>query len=379
MTYVSILLVCMALSYCYVMFRFWRGFETSIDDSNTTTEHSKPYPQVSVIVPFRNEAQNILPCLASILNIDYPNELLELILVNDGSTDHSVQIVKTVIEEQYEGDINIKLLHSIDAGKKSAIIAGIRDANHAIIVCTDADCVVPKSWIKSMTSCFTGQINMVTGPVLYNESDSLLKNFQALDLLGLVAVGAGSLRAGMASMCNGANLAYKKHVFERLGGFSGNDHLSSGDDLFLMHKFHEDNPNSIFYSSDKMSAVRTKAMPTLATFLLQRKRWASKARHYQDKKMKALSLLVFAVNLGILFLGISSIFLGANFLPFLFSLGIKAFADFLILRSATKQYDQSHLMRFFPISQVLHIPYVVWTALTSQFGTVIWKDRAVNS
>ncbi|MEM9997966.1 MAG: glycosyltransferase, partial [Bacteroidota bacterium] len=233
-------------------------------------------PFVSVIVPARDEADCIGSCIDGILANDYPADRFELIVVDDLSDDATPEIVLARIDEvkgvdalhevpvfagfeDEESDqaaapdsLRLRLLQMPEnlerkrAHKKRAIEKGIAHARGDVILTTDADCAVPPTWLRTMMQPF-GQVEtqadplsdaepgvaLVSGPVLYTVHRPALLQIQALEFLGLVAVGAGAIGAGRPTLCNGANVAYRRDVFDALGGFAGIDHLTSGDDELL--------------------------------------------------------------------------------------------------------------------------------------------------
>ena len=71
--------------------------------------------------------------------------------------------------------------------------------------------------------------------------------FQSLDFLSLQGITAASVFSRFHTMCNGANLAYEKKVFEEAGGFNGIDQVASGDDMLLMHKIYLLYPDKVMY------------------------------------------------------------------------------------------------------------------------------------
>ena len=110
-------------------------------------------PKVSVLIPSRDEERNIAPCLEAVLAQDYPKDLLEIIVINDRSTDATASIVRRY--QQTDSRI-----HLIEAGsnteglgpKKNALQSGIRASTGSIIITTDADCTPPEKWISTMVS-----------------------------------------------------------------------------------------------------------------------------------------------------------------------------------------------------------------------------------
>ena len=189
--------------------------------------------KISVIIPARNEEENIGKLLSSLEKQTYPKHLFEVIVVDDHSTDNTATVVNN-----YSFAKLIKLeFDNINSYKKKAIETGIAAASGELIVTTDADCIVQENWLKTIAA-FKEKTNAVfiAAPVVMECNSTLLQTFQALDFLVLQGITAASVQKRIHNMCNGANLAYEKKVFFEVNGFAGIDHIASGDDMLLMQK-----------------------------------------------------------------------------------------------------------------------------------------------
>ncbi|QEC72883.1 glycosyltransferase [Arachidicoccus ginsenosidivorans] len=220
----------------------------------------------SVIIPARNEQDNIGNCLLSILKGNYPNELYEIIVVDDFSEDNTLSVLQT-LQLQYPGQIKVIELATlmdkrpINSYKKKALELAIGQSSGDWIVTTDADCMAPVDWL----SCYdlyiaqTGK-RFVAAPVRFKDTGSFVSKFQCLDFLSLQGVTGAAVGGGVMSMCNGANLGYEKAFFYEVGGFSGIDKLASGDDMLLMAKMQARLPGSIGYLFAQEAIVITLPM-----------------------------------------------------------------------------------------------------------------------
>lgn len=248
----------------------------------------------SIIVPFRNEADNLISLLESFKNIQYPTEHFEIILVNDASADTSVQIVESFIVAH--PTIQIKLLHNdlkAISPKKEAIEIAIKTAKFEWIITTDADCIVPHLWLQSLNEFITSSnCDMVVAPVVFTTDHTFLQDFQQLDFLSLMGATQGGFGIGFPFLCNGANLCYSKAVFNEVGGFEGNTTIASGDDIFLMEKFLKRNPSSLKYLKSVDAIVQTQPQKTIKEFINQRIRWASKTTAYENNSGKLVGIIV---------------------------------------------------------------------------------------
>src|SRR4030066_484056 len=258
------------LHYLFFLQRIFRGLK----NITLPTSEKLPYEFVSVIIPFRNEEENILANLKSIESQSYPTEKYELIYADDSSEDNSLELLKNNIKKN-----NIRLLSvpkdfSKNAHKKRAIRYGIENAKGMIIVTTDADCIHDEEWLKSLVLSFDSVTGFVSGSVEFETDNGLFSEFQKLEFAGLVLCGAGLIGAGHPTICNAANIAYRKKVFDEVGGFKDQMNLSSGDDELLMQKVSKDSDFKVKFCFDKKSIVKTPANKTIRDFYQQRKRWA---------------------------------------------------------------------------------------------------------
>jgi cellulose synthase/poly-beta-1,6-N-acetylglucosamine synthase-like glycosyltransferase len=371
----------LSLFYIYIIWRYvfeWgkvKLFKIPVDYS--------PSVFVSVLIPARNEAENIGQCLDSILQQTYPSELFEVIVIDDHSEDETPQIVKNI------NDHRTKLLKLADftrlgkqlSFKKKAIEIGISNAKGQLIVTTDADCFAPKSWLKTIAAFYeTKQLKFIAAPVNFHQEKNLFERFQSLDFLGMMGVTGAGIRGKLMNMCNGANLAYEKKVFEEVDGFEGIDHLASGDDMLLMQKIAQQFPNKIGFLKNTDAVILTKAQPTLSSFMNQRIRWASKTSAYKEWKVTMILILVFlfCVNIVLSFFLIP--FFGFTMaLVFTFQLLIKIVMDYFFLNKMSNFFNQKDLMNSFLPAQFLHIVYIVSIGFLSVFvKKYYWKGRKTS-
>ena len=104
----------------------------------------------SIIIPAYNEANFIADCLDSILAVDYPREKIEIIVIDNGSTDRTRDIVKSC---------NVKLLRDDNLTVSGLRNLGVEHASGDILAFVDADCIVTVSWLK-FASVYCNQANV---------------------------------------------------------------------------------------------------------------------------------------------------------------------------------------------------------------------------
>ncbi len=337
--------------------------------------------RVTIIVPVRNEERNITNLLRDLRDQEYPHDKLEVIVVDDHSTDGTVQAVRNFRWENVRVlPLGTEVLSPLPgkANKKYGIEQAVHQASGELIITTDADCRMGGKWISTLVQYYVQHKPvMIAGLVNYFPDTSFLGKFQTLDFLSLVGIGAACIQNGFYNLCNGANLAYTKEAFLAVDGYRGVDHIPSGDDMMLMHKMARQYPGRIASLKNKHAIVYTHTEKDLATFWHQRVRWTSKSTHYEDKRITAILSFVYAYNALIL------IIMALGFaIPGLLKLSmwmflLKICVDTVFTYSVTRFFHRENLLWWFLPIQALHVIYIVLIAPAGVFGTYQWKGRTV--
>jgi cellulose synthase/poly-beta-1,6-N-acetylglucosamine synthase-like glycosyltransferase len=339
------------------------------------TPGHQPKTSISIIIPARNEEGDIGVLLQSLQGQDYPKKLFEIIVIDDNSTDATSELVKKFAD--------VKLIQlkedGINSYKKKAIETGIVAATGELIITTDADCIAGPKWLSTIAAFKEEKKSVfIAAPVVINCNSSIVQLFQAMDFMILQGITGASVHKNIHSMCNGANLAYERKIFYEVNGFSGVDHIASGDDMLLMHKIWKQYPDRVHYLKSKDAIVSTQPMKTWKAFFNQRIRWASKARNYDDKRIIAVLLLVYFFNLSFLALGIAGFFCYHYWL-YLTGLWIaKTLIEFPFFLSVSRFFNKQWAAKLFFFFQPLHILYTIISGLFGQFGKYEWKGRKVS-
>lgn len=362
--------------YCAHIGRFILGLFQLRDQDKTFDFESSIKLNISVLVVFRNESSKIRNLLNSLNALNYPQDKVEFIFVNDESDDNSYQIVQESISEFR---FKLKLFQS-QGGKKVGLKLAMEKAENEIIVCTDADCVVSTLWLHSMVKEFENpKIKMVLGPLTFRESGSILQKFFALEFISLIASTAGSTFFHQSIMANGGNLAYRKAVFNELKSNSNKLQISSGDDMFLLGEIKRVfGPSSIAFSYLVSSEVTTESPKSAIDFINQRVRWISKSKSYSDTDMLFSTLLIGLTN----FLLLVSTMIATIIQHFeyaLFFWGLKALMDFVLLASYTHDFKRKKLLWVYPILTILYPFYVCSIGFLGFFFKPKWKGRQLNT
>jgi len=365
-------IILLFIGYSFLIFYYWQAWRSIPEFSNGNRGAEL---RISVVIPARNEEENIGHLLKALEAQTYPRQLFEVIVVDDHSADRTAEIVKSFQ--------NACLISLTDEGKNSykklAVAKGIAAATGEWILCTDADCIPHAEWIETLVS-FRNKTNagFVVAPVVFNEDSRLVEKFQALDFMVLQGITGASVYKKVHAMCNGANLFYEKKLFHEVGGFSGIDHIASGDDMLLMYKIAGKYPESIHYLKSSKAIVSTRPMPGWRSFFNQRIRWASKARYYGDKKITAVLVLVYLFNLSfpaLLTAGCVSPFF---WYVFIFLWIGKTVVEWPFMLSLAKFFNKRQLLKLFFVFQPMHIFYTIVSGFLGQFGQYEWKGRRVK-
>lgn len=366
--------------YC-ILILFYRSSWNEIPEDIVSGSHNTFSTFITVIVPARNEEMNIKACIDSILSQEYSANLYEIIVVDDHSTDNTAKIISTYPPNRVRlinlaNELNNIKLNSY---KKKSIEIAISKASGTLIVTTDADCIVQPKWLQCIAASYEkSHPYFIAAPVAFYEENSVLKIFQSLDFLTMQGITGAAVFKKFQCMCNGANLAYEKKVFNEVGGFKGIDNIASGDDMLLMYKIFSSYPEKVLFLKNKNAIVKTKAADTISSFINQRIRWAGKAGKFKDKKITLVLILVYLFNASLFFMTMYSI-LYPFFLVYCLSFWIiKTFIELIFITSVATFFDKKKLLWWFAPLQPLHVFYILISGWLGVFGSYTWKDRKVK-
>lgn len=373
----------LGFSYLYIIANYLKNWHNLkfVPDRNSLEN----IPFISVVVAARDEEKNISHCIKSLLIQDYPVDKYEIIIVDDFSSDKTAELIKI-----FESSVtNLKYLFSsaneqghIISYKREAIQTGISASKGEYILLTDADCTVPTSWITTYSEQFMKEDCVFIGGsvIISDENQNILTSFQGLDMIGMMVITGAGYQSGNQLLANGANMGFSKQVFKELGGYTQFPQKASGDDMFLLHHFHQHYPKSIRFLKTLSAVVVTQPEHSIKSLLGQRIRWASKNNAYKEMNINFSLSVLFIVSLTIVILGILSVLQASIFFPMFFVLYIfKIFSDYLLQREAIRFFNKRKLEKYFFISQNIHTLYIAWVGIiASLFPVYRWKGRKVR-
>jgi len=368
------LTIIISLTYFLLIFFFILGFhrikEFKSEESNLTSSFS-------IVIPFRNEAENLPNLLKSISQINYPKNKFEIILVNDDSDDNSIEIIEKF--KIQNSKLNISIINNqkrSKSPKKDAINIAIKNSKFNWILTTDADCILSVNWLIVLNGFIHSQDpKMIVMPVSYEIDGDLLDGFQILELLSLQGATMGGFGIGHPILCNGANLCYKKNCFLELEGFSGNDNIASGDDIFMLEKMVRKYPTKVSYLKSKEVIVKTKTEKQFSDMVNQRIRWAKKTTSYKNIFGKLVGFSVFLMNFWVLVLLLLTIFNVIEWPVLAIIFIIKFFVDLSLLVPVAIFFKQQKILRNYLFSSFLYPFYNTFIGVLSLNRTYEWKGR----
>ena len=342
----------------------------------------KPTTRTTIIIPARNEENNIIRLLSDISKQTVPATLFEVLVVDDNSTDQTAALVEKFIRDQKTTHIKLLIQSGSDLHspfKKKAIERAISESTGDLIITTDADCRVGNRWLETILSFYEeNRPAMMVGPVCFHNEKSWFEKMQTPEFLSLIAITAGAIQINKPIMCNGANLAYEREAFNKAGGY-GADRFSSGDDVFLMLRMRKIlGGKSIRFIKNYNALVFTEAKKNLLDFYHQRTRWASKNKGY-DFNILFVSASVYMVNLVLL----AGFITGLFYTPLLYSMIwitlIKALIDLPVTMGIITFVKRKWVLLYALPLIILYPFYIVITGAMGIAGSYQWKDRKVKN
>ncbi len=339
-----------------------------------------PLPTVTVVVAARDEETRIGRLLDSLEAQDYPKDKFDVIVVDDRSRDNTSALVK-----ERHGSVRYTVLRIRDgetpqgrSPKKYALGRGVEQATGEIIVTTDADCWMGPSWLRALVSPFTDpEVAGATGVSRFVRPKGAPKpwwsDYESLEHLSYSVGAAGTIGMGHVTNAHGSNLAARRSVYERIGGYTSTANVTSGDDVFLLQDV-EANGGKVVFCDRQEGYVYSQPVDTLQEWVNQRARWSSKGGYYPP-------------FLRVLVVGMAGTLLTANLSILLALLGrvpmavpvfinfIKIFTETVVVQRGAQRFGETLPVHKFIITQLIHPPAIVYAALRGQFFSFTWKGQ----
>ncbi|GBU21343.1 glycosyl transferase [Fibrobacteres bacterium R8-0-B4] len=354
----------------------------------------------SIIAAARNEAKNLPACLDSLLSQNIPADRYEVIIADDRSTDATAQILRDAAAKH--PNLHVVTITKTPYGispKKHAVTTAIAASKNKIVVFTDADCVVPPTWLSCIDRYFAEEsgADLAQGITTYSYTPGMNRLFwglQSVDFLSHGIIAAAAIAADLPINSNANNMAFRREAFERVGGYGGNENVVPGDDDQLLQRvweygkrkykyFNTDNindnnninTNNIVFMTDQGGAVETAPTPTLSMLFEQRRRWGAVTVHYKTRQIALLSA-VFAFYLTIAATAVISIFSPGRYIPVFLSLMlVKLTGELALMIPGTRIFNKKHLRKYIVPASIIQLPMVLASVIFGVFGGFRWKGR----
>jgi len=267
------------------------GFILHPSEPNNKTDQQK----VSMIIAARNEEANIEQCLVSIIQQNYPKQLIEIILIDDASTDETFIRATNILAAS--GITHCIIQNQSHLGKKRSLKIAIEQSNSEIIICRDADTFsISNNWLSTIVNYMaSSKKEFVICPIAIDHKSGILSSLQETETVILSLFTIASTYFKVPFLASGANLAFTRRLFFDTGAYEGHLNIASGDDIFFLEKVKQLDRNKIGYLKNKEAIVYTFPEKYLSGLIQQKTRWSSKLFR-NPNVINWLSALIIAVS-----------------------------------------------------------------------------------
>lgn len=353
--------------------------------STTRIPHPPPAVGLTVLVPVRNEAAHIRETLHGLLHQTHLAERLEILVLDDFSSDDTVEIVEEMANATHMSLRCIRLADHLPPGhadrpnKKAALTLGVDEARFELIATTDGDCLHGPRWLSALVHALGDDHDLAAGPVLLHEGRGLVHGFLQADALAMAGLTIASIEGGSPLMANGASLLVRRSAFRAVNGYDGFDQ-ATGDDVHLLHKVVARGGDRVAVAACADAIVTTVAPTSWHTFWQQRLRWTAKGRSMGSGR--TTRALVFEAVLALLLvMGALGTAFGMD--PGLVALawGLKIGADTAFVGGVLRRMRPSATTPrpwMLPLLSAVHTLYVAALAPRSLRRRYRWKGRLVE-
>ncbi len=337
--------------------------------NNFRENKNKELPFVSVVVAARNEESNIRQCLESLNTLNYPQDKLEIIVVDDRSTDTTAEIISSFIPK----NPNFKLLQIAKEGvalrgKANALAVALDDAKGDIFMFTDADCIVSTDWVLTTARNCEAEIGIIGGYTILL-AENTFQAIQSIDWLLHFSVSAAVASHSIPITVIGNNFTVTRKAYEKAGGFR-NIPFSVTEDYALVQAIAQNTTYKIRFLLSAQTKIESLPCETWKQIYHQKKRWG----------VGALDMVwqgVFIIGLG--YVAHLVLFFGLFFVPLSFMMSlffIKSLVDIFFLWKPMKEFRLFHLLKYFPAFEIYYFFYGLAFPFFPLFAkNVTWKGR----
>lgn len=231
-------------------------------------------PTVSLVLCARNEEYNLPRCLDSLAALDYPVEKIEINLIDDESSDRTLDIFRRYAEN----DTRFRIFTTKGEpytliGKQRPLSMGIRESHGDVVFVVDADIAVRPGWVKAHVAAYGDGVGVVGGTTRVDpRNGGLFARLQASDLITKIAISMGSAGLGIPLTIMGNNISFLRRAYDAVGGFEKmRPHIV--EDLALMNAITRGAGYRLGWAAGKDGVADSTPEGSLAVFVEQRRRW----------------------------------------------------------------------------------------------------------
>lgn len=326
-------------------------------------------PFVTVVVAARNEEKHLAACLESVVNQTYPNSQYEIIIVNDNSTDGTGQICTEFATTYPNVSTFVASEDPLLRGKTNALSQAIDRARGEVILITDADCTVPRTWVEYTARRYEHHVGLVCGITLQKASNAF-EGMQALDwayLLGIAAA-AVALRNPLSTIGN--NLSFRRKAYEEVGGYR-KIKFSVTEDFMLFQSIVQTGKWEYLYTINPNVLVISQPCGGFKELIRQKHRWGKGGL---DMKPSGFFIMVIGFAMHLL---LPIAFVIGSFAVASTALLVKFIADYVFLYQVLQRLQRTDLLKYFYAFQIYYFLYVLFLPFIVFFGgKVVWKGRS---
>ncbi len=325
-------------------------------------------PSVSVVTAARNEEENIGACIESLARLEYPAHKLEIIIVDDSSTDATSEIIRRLAAKHS----NVKALTANQTigslrGKANAIAQGINVSTGEIILMTDADCVVPPSWVSAIVRHYEDDIGVVAGLTLLQPS-GWFAGMQSLDWAYILAVASAAMALKNPLSCIGNNFSFRRKAYDEVGGYPGIK-FSVTEDFALFKAITLSGRWGYKYPLELESLVFSKACRTIPDLYRQKRRWG-----VGGKDMPVSGLMIMVIAFCMHSIMIAGFFARISSSLMLLGIAAKLLCDLALLSIPLIKTHQLAQLKYFLHFQIYYTVYVPHPPVLG----VLWRQSSVE-
>lgn len=337
-------------------------------------------PSVAVLVPMRDEEATIAACLRSLQKQTYPAHLFRVYVIDDRSRDRSVEYARRVTDTDERFEL-VSVTEDRDglSGKMNALAQALDRVQAEIVLITDADCIVPPTWIDTHVAYYNESVVMAGGLTMLEPTaaagpegyrSTLFGKIQALDWLFLQTIAAAACNAGKPITILGNNFGFRKSAYDTVGGFRAVG-FSYTEDFALMRAMERKHLGEIRYVSDAGSAIFSHPAPDLRAFFRQRLRWVKGGR-----KARPFGYLIMGLSVFTHFFILLAFLFSRWTTPVALAVGLVAGMNYLIIKRALRPLKMERLRKYFALFQIFHLAYLIIFAVAAFLPIrVRWKQR----